>query len=73
MLGEFGEQLQAGLQVALVALVGDGCGEHAIGGLGGGAYVADGDLVLPFRVVPGFRAFTFLDRSLLMMNAMVPV
>ncbi|MNZ84955.1 hypothetical protein D3C78_1037280 [compost metagenome] len=65
LLGQLGEQLKARGDVALIALVGDGCGQHAVGGLGGSTDIADGDLVLAFfQVVPGFRAFLFLHQVL---------
>ena len=65
LLGQLGEQLQARRDVALVTLVGDGRSQYAVGSLGGGADVTDGDLVLAFfQVVPGFRAFLFLHQVL---------
>lgn len=51
LLGDLAEELQARLDVLLVAAVGDGRGEHPIDRLGGSADVADGDLVLALQQV----------------------
>ncbi|MNC15683.1 hypothetical protein D3C75_635070 [compost metagenome] len=45
MLGDVGEQIQGRLEVFLVATVGQCRGQYAVGCLGRGAHVADGDLV----------------------------
>src|SRR5690606_35773697 len=63
LAGNLGEEVQARLDVLLVATVGDGRRQHAVHRLGGGAHITDGHLVAAlFQVGPG--AGNVLDQLL---------
>ncbi|CAI8924280.1 hypothetical protein EMIT0180MI3_360032 [Priestia megaterium] len=58
LLGDVCEQQQGWLNVFLVTAIGEGGGQYAVGGLGCGAYVTDGDFVLAaLEVGPFGRCF----------------
>ncbi|MNY14347.1 hypothetical protein D3C86_1475210 [compost metagenome] len=65
MLGDVGEQIQGGLEVFLVATVGQCRGQYAVGCLGRGAHVTDGHLVFAvLEVSPFGRGFGAVQQLL---------
>ena len=65
LLGDFSEHQQCRFNILFIATFGNGSSQHAVGGLGGGAHVTDGDLVLAFlQVSPGFGGVGAVEQFL---------